>query len=111
LHLAVAQCHTEEQANLVLDEILKPFPEAVLRRDADGRLPLHIAIAAQENVRLIAALLTAYPTAGLEPCRTNDEWHDRMTIHMACHFDCCLSSVCLLLRADPSSIITTLQLI
>jgi hypothetical protein len=104
LHLAVAQCRTEEQTDLVLDEILQPFPEAVLRRDADGRLPLHIAIAAQGNVRLIAALLTTYATAGVELCRTNDEWHDEMPIHMACHFDCCLSSVYLLLRADPSSI-------
>jgi ankyrin repeat protein len=104
LHLAVAQCRTEEQADLVLNEILKPFPEAVLRRDAVGRLPLHIAIAAQGNVRIISALLTAYPTAGVEPCRTNDEWHQQMPIHMACHYDCCLSSVYLLLRADPSSI-------
>jgi hypothetical protein len=75
-----------------------------LMDNANGRLPLHIAIAAQGNVRLIAALLTAYPTTGVEPCRTNDEWHDRMPIHMACHFDCCLSSAYLLLRADPSSI-------
>lgn len=104
LHLAVQQCRTEEQADLVLDEILKPFPEAVLRRDAQNRLPLHIAVAAQANVRIITALLRAYPTAGVEPCRTNDEWHDQMPVQMACHFDCCLTSVYLLLRADPSSI-------
>jgi ankyrin repeat protein len=105
LHLAVAQCQSEEQADLVLDGILKPFPEAAMRRDADNRLPLHIAIASQgTNMRIIAALLLACPTTGVEPCRTNDEWHHQMPIHMACHFDCCLSSVYLLLRADPSSI-------
>jgi ankyrin repeat protein len=104
LHLAVAQCRTKEQADLVLDGILKPFPQAVLVRDAQNRLPLHIAIASQGNVRIISALLSAFPTAGVEPCRTNDEWHLHTPIHMACHFDCCLSSVYLLLRADPSSI-------
>jgi ankyrin repeat protein len=104
LHLAVAQCRTEEQADLVLDGILQPFPEASLRRDAQHRLPLHIAIASPgTSMRVIAALLLAFPTAGVEPCRTNDEWHHQMPIHMACHFDCCLSSVYLLLRADPSS--------
>lgn len=105
LHLAVAQCRTEEQADLILDQILKPFPEAALCRDAQNRLPLHIAIASQANDRVIAALLNAYPTAGVEPCRTDDEWHNKMPMHMACHYECGLSAVYLLLRADPSSIL------
>jgi hypothetical protein len=100
LHIAMANCRQADMVDLVLDKLLTP--QAALVRDIHNRLPLHIAIACQADVRVIEALLQVNPESGVEKCQTNDEWRDRTPLHMACDCDCDLATVYRLLRADPS---------
>jgi len=104
LHWAVTHCHNQDAVvDLVLNQdnnILTP--EAACVADNTGKLPLHLAIASHASVRIIKALLEAHPAGGVDPCRTQDAFHDKTPIHMATHYDCDLSTVFELLRVDPS---------
>jgi ankyrin repeat protein len=107
LHLAVAHCHDPAIVELILEPnnyILTSKLVRVIDRTT-GRLPLHIAIANTADVRIIKALLHHYPTSGITPCRTLDEFYDKTPIHMATHFNCDVSTVYELLRIDPSFVL------
>lgn len=101
LHWALANCcrRNDKRVPLVL-KLITP-ERASIREDEGDQLPLHIAIAAQADVRVLSALLEACPTAGVEHCKTCDEWHDKLPIEMAVHYDCDLGTIYKLLRVDP----------
>lgn len=104
LHWAVTHCHNQDAVatTLVLKNRAILTPEAACTEDSTGKLPLHLAIASRADVRVICALLEAYPAAGVEPCRTKDCFHAKTPVHMATYYDCDLSTVFELLRVDPS---------
>lgn len=75
---------------------------AATTRDSDNRLPLHLAVRSKRvPVCIVEALLELYPTSAVDPCRSRDEWRDVTPVTMACHYDCDVSTVFRLLRADP----------
>jgi ankyrin repeat protein len=101
LHWAVAACeHDNDKVELIIREFLNH--QAARARDEYHQLPLHLALANQADTRVILALLEEYPESGVETCQTRDEWHDSMAIHMACQYNCELSTVYELVRVDPS---------
>lgn len=107
LHWAVTHCRDDAIVNLVLHSTTPGVvaictPEAARAVDHTGKLPLHLAIAARADVRVISALLEAHPAAGVERCQGGDEFYGKMPIDMATHFDCDLSTIFALLRVDPT---------
>jgi hypothetical protein len=82
-------------------------PESARLRDGSGRLPLHLALQNQAPCPVVACLLEAHPKSGVLPCHHNDGHASGVTapqmhpVHLACHYDCELSVVYQLLRADP----------
>jgi ankyrin repeat protein len=106
LHWAVMHAHARELADLILDEAFSILtPETARVVDHTQHLPLHLAILAKAHVRVISALLRAHPEAGIEPCRTPDQFYDRTPVYMAIHSHSDLSTLFELLRVDPTSIL------
>jgi ankyrin repeat protein len=100
IHWAMKYCQEDDVVALVSKELITP--ESASARDGQNQLPLHIAVASCADVRVVAALLEAYPAAGVERCRSNDLWFDKMPLDMAVHYDCELCTIYQLLRVDPS---------
>lgn len=93
--------------NLVLEDILKPHPDAASSADHHGNLPLHLAIAAKADFCIIQALVQANPSSGVDPVQSSDSRFDKKPpIYMATEFDCDLSTTYLLLRENPSVVCT-----
>jgi len=105
LHWAVTLCAEgeDEFVEMILSNGLIDETSAA-SRDYAGNLPLHLAIRSRADARIIEALLAAYPSSGVDSCCTNDYWHSTKPIHMACHFDCEVSTVYRLLRVDPGAL-------
>jgi len=62
LHLAAASYSREEgEIQILIEKILKPYPEASMVKDVHGRLPLHVAVIAKADFRVLFALLDANP--------------------------------------------------
>jgi len=101
IHWAMTNCRNDDDYVTFVTEKLINQGQANVR-DGQNRLPLHIAIAARADARIIKSLLDEYPTAGVNHCRSRDEWYDKYPIEMGVHFDCDLSTVYQLLRVDPS---------
>lgn len=103
LHWAVTECRENDHVKVefVLALIGRTL-DACRVRDHQQRLPLHLAVAAQADVRVIEALLDAVPESGFEPCGTLDEWKNLTPLYMACYYDCDVSTVYRFLRVDPS---------
>jgi len=100
LHWACQRtCGGSERLELIRQHFLSAQTAAV--RDSSNRLPLHAAIMAKGSVEVIDALLDVQPTTAVEACRTNDEWHDKTPVFMACQCDCDVGTVYRLLRLDP----------
>ena len=122
LHLAVSNCHgtspVEEEVesssstdgdaiiDLVLDGVLKPFPEAAKMRDVYGRLPLHSALMSRADTRVIETLLSFNPSSGVQPCGVMRPatLADTLPIIMAAEYGCDVGTVYTLLRGDPGVI-------
>ena len=106
LHWAVEHCHRQDAVvQLLLREDNGIFTAAAAHVRESGhprRLPLHAAIASRADVRVVKALLRAYPDSGVERCATADRFRDKTPVAMATEFDCDLSTVYELLRVDPS---------
>jgi ankyrin repeat protein len=98
----------DQMVSLVLKDILDPFPQAAGMRDHRGRLPLHAALMAQSDHRVVLALLEANPFAGVEPCQVLDPpdftKSTLQPIFMATEYNCNLTIVYTLLRLDPGVI-------
>ena len=102
LHVAMAHCRDEENIDLVLEQILKPYPEAATLTDHDGRLPLHVGLIHRADFRLLKPLLEANPSSGFTPCRLKGQGcKPKLPILMAIESDCDLSTVYVLIRGDP----------
>ena len=122
LHLAVSNCHctspVEEEVessssadgdaiiDLILDRVLKPFPEAAKMRDVYGRLPLHSALMSQADTRVIETLLSFNPSSGVQPCGVMRPatFANALPIVMATEYGCDVGTVYTLLRSDPGVI-------
>ncbi len=103
LHKAVVYCRRDEEVSLTVDAILKPFPSISQKRDLQERLPLHIALKARADFRVIKPLLEANASASVDLCKVSDRRFRKVPpIIMAAEHDCDLSTVYTLLRADPS---------
>ena len=104
LHWAVTHCRSgnEEMILFVLNELC--LPECAVVRDKSGQLPLHLAIMANADVRVIEALLEAFPCSGVESCGSNTVWCTKKPIDMALHYQNDLSTIYRLLRVEPSYI-------
>ncbi len=100
LHCAMQMAHDDKTIRFIMDNILSP--ESASTRDLYHRLPLHLAIASKADSRIVEALLQAYPPAGVEVCRSRNEWYDMLPIQMAVECECDLNVVYRLLRTDPS---------
>lgn len=105
LHLALGSWLNKATTQFV-EQLVGDYPEAVSVRDRQNRLPLHLAISATADVRLIDVLLQAYPPAGIDCCGSNDAWRNASPIELACHNDCDLNTVFTLLRVDPNFIVS-----
>lgn len=104
LHWAVTHCQEDHDdiVNLIITSNLIT-QSAASTPDSSGKYPLHLAIESRADVRIISALLLAYPVVGVDPCRTTDSlFSDATPVQMATHCGCDLSTVFLLLRVDPS---------
>lgn len=97
-----------EEANhvvqIVLEEILKTHPGAAFEMDSHQRLPLHLAITARADFRIIQALVKTNPSSGVDPVTFNpiSPFFNKPPIYMATEYDCDLSTTFMLLRGDPS---------
>ncbi|GAX22861.1 hypothetical protein FisN_24Lh148 [Fistulifera solaris] len=100
LHCAMQMAHDDKTIRFIMDNIVSP--ESASARDLCHRLPLHLAIAFQADSRIVEALLEAYPPAGVEFCRSRNEWYNTLPFQMAAEYGCDLSIVYRLLRSDPS---------
>lgn len=86
-------------------------PEAARVRDANHRLPLHLALESRASLPVVACLLRAHPKSGVLPCNLRVEEEERSAsssstakfrpFHWACKHDCDLDVIFHLLRADP----------
>jgi ankyrin repeat protein len=103
LHVAVEHCN--QNVNLVVDRIWKPYKEACSQRDFLGRLPLHLALQHRADCRIVQVLLESNPCSGVEHCEMVDtRFIDKLPLEMATESDCDLSTVYMLVRGDPSVI-------
>jgi beta-galactosidase GanA len=108
LHYAMTHCHNDTN---IVDLILDPSNHIITAQNVravdrtTGQLPLHIAIENRANVRIIKVLLQEYPSSGVGPCRTYNEFYNKTPIHMATHYNCDISTVFELLRVDPSFVL------
>lgn len=93
----------ETTINMLLADILKPYPDAALVLDSDGWLPLYHAIESRANSVIIKELIRIHPSSAVDPVPTAIAQHNnKPPIYMATASDCDLSTVYLLLRAEPS---------
>lgn len=101
LHVAMTRCAANEDPRLI--ELVKQHlmsREAVMSRDfKSGCLPLHIALDNGAHVSIIERLLEIYPQAGVEACRSQDEWVNQLPILRA--INCDLSVIYAMLRFNP----------
>jgi ankyrin repeat protein len=95
LHVAMEYCRGADTATLVLDKILKPYPEAAAVKENDGRLALHVGLAKRADFCLIQGLLEANPASGFT------SFSEKLPIHIAMENNCDLSTLYVLLRGDP----------
>lgn len=51
----------KQMATLVIKDLIKVFPEALKKKDAQGRLPLHVAIECKSTLSVIELLVKKYP--------------------------------------------------
>jgi len=84
----------------LLNRILRTCPDLVSKKDAFGRLPLHIAAEFGKGALgpIIEQLLVVYPRAAYEI-----DSHGRLPIHIAIANKADLSTIKALLRANPKS--------
>jgi hypothetical protein len=92
--------------------------EAARARDANNKLPLHLALESRASLPVVACLLRAHPRSGVLPCNIRQGREEPQEeaaasststtagvrfrpFHWACHHDCDLDVVFHLLRADP----------
>eukprot|EP00980_Cylindrotheca_fusiformis_P008161 scaffold1727_cov133-Cylindrotheca_fusiformis.AAC.64 len=102
LHLAI-QHGSEDTLPFVLERLWKAYPEACFQRDHLGRLPLHLALKARSDCRLVRSLLDSNPSAIGEDYSIKDpDFSETRLVLMAAEFQCDLSTVFMLLREDPS---------
>ena len=98
----------EDFINLVLNEIVKPFPGGACMEDSRGWLPLHLAIVARSDFRLIEALVEANPPSAVEPVLAipvgEEKPRSKPPVYLATKYDCDLSTIYILLRLDPSKL-------
>ena len=101
LHVAMdARC---SHVSIILERILKKYPQACFIRDFLGRLPLHLALMSRVDTELIKALLEVNSGAGVEYCDVvDDKFIDKLPLEMAIASGCELSAIYMLVRADPS---------
>mmetsp|Transcript_37879 Transcript_37879/g.92191 ORF Transcript_37879/g.92191 Transcript_37879/m.92191 type:complete len:639 (-) Transcript_37879:782-2698(-) len=93
--------------DLIKDKIWERYPDASTKRDYLGRLPIHLALAARSDCRVVKLLLDANPSSGIEHCDTVDlTFTEKLPIHVAADHDCDLSTMYQLLRVDPSVVQT-----
>lgn len=108
LHVAMACPPTKGQhqaavTDLVLEQIWKPYPEACFQRDFLGRLPLHHGLMSRCSPRLIKAVLESHPSSAVEYCEILDaRFMEATPLDMAMACQCHLSSIYMLVRADPN---------
>jgi Ankyrin repeats (3 copies) len=103
IHIAMANTKTDDAINVVLDQVLRPFPEAATIRDMKARLPLHVGLHAKADFRLVNALLELHPLSKVEICDTRDaRYANKAPLWMATGCDCDLSTVYSLLLGDPT---------
>ena len=103
LHIAMTNTTTEDAISIVLQDVLRSYPDAATVRDNKGRLPLHVGLESNANFRLIQAILEVHPVSKVQCCQTRDSrFVDQAPLWMATAFDCDLSTIYHLLREDPS---------
>ncbi|KAL7570016.1 hypothetical protein ACA910_017060 [Epithemia clementina (nom. ined.)] len=102
LHHAVKWAKNDaERAALVAERIVKPFPEAASKADANGSFPLWDAIHENAHYELISILVSAHLPAAITVIRDVIR-----PVELACHRSCDLNTVYQLLRVDPSALET-----
>lgn len=102
LHVALEYaCQDTKSATLVLEKVLKPYPEAAAVKTRDGRLALHLGLSKRVDYSLISGLLEANPASGLTPC----EQSEKLPAQIALENNCDLSTLYALLRRDPCSVL------
>jgi hypothetical protein len=105
-------CAQEKEERTKLVELIKNkiwgrYKDASTKRDYLGRLPIHLALTARSDCRVIELLLDANPSSGVEHCDTVDyRYREKLPIEVAADCDCDLSTMYLLLRVDPSVVQT-----
>lgn len=99
LHWAALHTTDERIVDLVVDKMV--HHEAAQTVDTTGQLPLHLAIGARADARLIHALLQVYPAAGIQRCPS---WRGKVPMSpmaMAITMNCDLSTLFQLIRVHP----------
>jgi ankyrin repeat protein len=105
LHVALSHCRSKEMAELILTRVWEPYKEAAFCRDYLGRLPLHLALASRADSRLIEALLQENPSSGVDHCDAVDpRFGEKLPIDVATEYGCDLSTIFLLVKADPTAV-------
>jgi hypothetical protein len=88
---------------LVMDQILSPFPDSAMARDNHGRLPLHVALESKAHFVFVKALIEACPESAVEPCNFHDaRFASIVPFSLAVAKDCSIDTIYFLLRCDPS---------
>lgn len=104
------ESNNEDVVKIIVDDILKAYPEAAFALDCRGQLPLHLAIAAKAEFSIIQALLEANPSSGVDPIQAGDpRFLNKPPIYMATAHDCDLNTTFVLLRGDPSVVASTVK--
>jgi ankyrin repeat protein len=110
LHVAMENAATQDKqevVDLILKHIWKPMEAACFRRDFLGRLPLHVGLMNRADPKLINALLQSNPSSAVGHCEILDArfmYSSPLEMAIACR--CPLSTIYVLVRADPSIVST-----
>jgi hypothetical protein len=106
LHVAMGSTRTngkEEVVDLIMKYIWKPKDDACFHRDFLGRLPLHHGLMNRADPKLIKALLESNPSSAVDHCEILDaRFMYSPPVVMATACGCPLSTIYMLVRADPS---------
>ena len=106
LHVAIGSKPAKDKekvVDLILKRIWEPRKDASFHRDYLGCLPLHRGLMNRADPRMIKALLESNPSSAVDQCEILDaRFMHSSPIAMASACGCPLSTIYMLVRADPS---------
>ena len=102
LHIAAKHCN--DGLGVLVEQILKLYPNGSFERDPLGRLPLHIALENKPDVSTLKLLLATNPKSAVQKLTTNSEETLTRTppLFLAINHGCSMDIIYILSRCNPN---------